>query len=149
MLVELRPDRSFERGERLAQLGLDLGDLDLHLEQLAPGAEQAQEINAGIAGRVIAGRELEHVFGSWQIVPLQERENVLLNPGLHEEILDITMGLVSLCFEELAIGGSSGLGFQNSRGEFLVVDGQIEADEQTDVDVTDKIERVFILIRRS
>ena len=47
MLVELRPNGSLERGQRLAQLGLDLGDLDLHLEQLAPGAEQAQEIHAG------------------------------------------------------------------------------------------------------
>src|SRR5208282_4947115 len=43
MLVELRPNRSLERGKRLAQLGLDLGDLNLHLEELAPGAQQAQE----------------------------------------------------------------------------------------------------------
>ena len=52
---------------------------------------------------------------------------------MHEEILDITMGLVSLCLEELAISGRTGLSFLNSRGELFVVDGQIEADEQTDV----------------
>ena len=34
MLVELRPDRTLQQGKRLANLALDLGDLNLNLKQL-------------------------------------------------------------------------------------------------------------------
>ena len=46
MFVELRPDGTLEQGQRLAQLGLDLGDLEFNLEQVSPGGNQTQQVHA-------------------------------------------------------------------------------------------------------
>ncbi len=67
MLVELHPDGSFERGKRLVQLSLDLSDLEFDLEQVTPGGDHAQEVNAGDIGPILAGGQAEHLASRGQI----------------------------------------------------------------------------------
>ena len=81
MFAELDADGAFEGGQGLAQLGLDLGDLDLDLEHLAPGGDQGRRSRRSLRGsRSAASSRACSLLG--QDAVAEQGEDVLLGVGL-------------------------------------------------------------------
>ena len=80
MFVELAADGPLQRREGLAQLGLDLGDLELDLEHLPQGRLDRRVIDVPLG--VVAPGQLERLPGAGQDAVAEQGEDVLLDLGL-------------------------------------------------------------------
>ena len=82
---------------------------------------------------VVALGELQRVPGAGQDAVAEQVQDVLLDPGLRQEVLDLAVGLVALGLVELGVGDGPLLGLADAGPVLLPVDRQVEADEQADV----------------
>ena len=82
---------------------------------------------------VVASRQLEGFAGARLDAVSQQGQDVGLNLGLDQKILDLTERRVSLGLVQLGVGAGPLFGLENTGLVLLVIDRQVETDEETHV----------------